>query len=134
MNYINGPSSRDQDFFEFRMNRPDMFAHEAGGLFAIGPGQTEFATFSTHGEDPFEFRDSLERKSPILERCRGCHSDSGIHSVQSRVQWMKRSDTNGQLSRNVDNPIAWETRMTCMRKGQQADFNLLRGLWVVESH
>jgi hypothetical protein len=134
LNYINGPSSRDQDFFEFRMNRQETSAHEAGGLFAIGPGQTEFATFSTHGVDPFEFRDTLERESPILERCRGCHSDSGIHSVQSRIQWMKRSDTNGQLSRNVDNPIAWETHVTCLRKQQQADFKLLRGLWVDESH
>ena len=32
MNYINGPSSHDQDFFEFRMSGPELFARRNGGL------------------------------------------------------------------------------------------------------
>jgi hypothetical protein len=136
MNYINGPSSHDQDFFEFRMSRVELFAHRGGGLVAVGPGQSEFAMFSTHGIDAFESRDSLDPESVILKRCRGCHSDSGIHSVQSRVQWMKRpSDISGQVGHDVvDDPIAWETRVTVTRKEQQSDFKLLQTLWRDERH
>ena len=32
MNYINGPSSHDQDFFEFRIRRQDLFARHSVGL------------------------------------------------------------------------------------------------------
>jgi hypothetical protein len=48
--------------------------------------------------------DAFESTAPdpptvVLERCRGRHSDSGIHSVQSRVQWMKRpQDTHEQAN------------------------------------
>jgi hypothetical protein len=131
MNYINGPSSHDQDFFEFRMRRPELFASHSGGLVAVRPEETEFATFSTHGTDAFESTTPLDQQGVILERCRGCHSDSGIHSVQSRLQWMK-------LSRNFStqtdggehgDPITWETDVTLTRKQQQPDFNLLQDLW-----
>lgn len=54
VNYINGPSSRDQDFFEFRMRRAELFAHQSRGLAAMSPADTEFATFSTNGLDAFE--------------------------------------------------------------------------------
>ena len=90
MNYINGPSSQDQDFFEFRMSRRELFARRNGGLVAVHPGETKYPTFSTHGTDAFESTTPLDRPTVVLERCRGGHSDSGIHSVQSRVQWMKR--------------------------------------------
>jgi hypothetical protein len=124
MNYINGPSSHDQDFFEFRMSRPELFAGHNGGLFAVGPSQTEFTTFSTHGMD-------WDGQGVILERCRSCHVDSGIHSVQSRTQWMKAPpDIGGQVSREAgDNPIAWETNVTITRKEQQPEFKMLQRLW-----
>jgi hypothetical protein len=131
MNYINGPSSRDQDFFEFRLGRPELFARRSGGLVAVHPGETEFATFSTHGTDAFESTTPLDPQGVILERCRGCHSDSGIHSVRSRLQWMKlsrssRTQTDGGKR---GDPITWETDVTITRKQQQPDFNLLQDLW-----
>ena len=124
INYINGPSSHDQDFFEFRISRPDLFAGHSGGLSAVGPSQTEFATFSTHGMD-------WDGQGVILERCRACHADSGIHSVQSRIQWMKKpSDSGGHLNRDPgDDPIAWETNVTITRKEQQPEFKMLQRLW-----
>jgi hypothetical protein len=65
----------------------------------------------------------------ILERRRVCHVDSGIHSVQSRIQWMKgRPDTGSQVSREAD-PIAWETNVTITRKEQQPEFKMLQRLW-----
>jgi len=126
MNYINGPSSHDQDFFEFRMRRPELFARRSGGLVAVGPRDTEFATFSTHGEDAFESTTPLDQQEITLESCRGCHSDSGIHSVQSRLQWMKRSRS---LGGKQSDPISWETDVTIRRKQHQPDFNLLQDLW-----
>lgn len=119
MNYINGPSSHDQDFFELRMRRGELFAHRNGGLVAIEPADTEFATFSTHGFD-------FEGQGSILGRCRACHSDSGIHSVQSRLQWMKSAEASAtQATHALNDPIAWETQVTIARKEHQPDFTLL---------
>lgn len=119
MNYINGPSSHDQDFFEVRMRRGELFAHRNGGLVAIQPAATEFATFSTHGFD-------FEGQGSILARCRACHSDFGIHSVQSRLQWMKSAEASATQGTHTPNdPIAWETQVTIARKEHQPDFTLL---------
>lgn len=54
LNYIGGPSSHDQDFFEFRMRRAELFDREGNSLTAISPADSEFATFSTHGIDAFD--------------------------------------------------------------------------------
>ena len=126
MNFINGPSSRDQDFVEFRMSRPELFAHHNGGLRALHAEETEFATFSTHGVDAFESTTPLMQQEVILDRCRACHSDSGIHSVQSRLQWMSLSRSLGEKH---GDPITWETNVTIRRKQQRLDFNVLQDLW-----
>lgn len=128
MNYINGPSSRDQDFFEFRMSRPELFAGRIGGLVAIGPSETEFATFNTHGMDAFDPASPLEGQNVVLKRCGGCHSDSGIHSVQSRTRWMRQPAVTGGHA-NDSGAIAWETDVTIARKAQEPEFKLLQRLW-----
>jgi hypothetical protein len=130
MNYINGPSSHDQDFFEFQMRRQQLFAGQGGGLVAMAPNQTEFATFNTHGFDPFEETSPLREQSVVLQRCPGCHSDSGIHSVQSRVQWMQRRSNHEEpkLDPNTD-PVVWETSVTASFKENRREFKLLKNLW-----
>jgi hypothetical protein len=130
MNYIDGPSSHDQDFFEFRMSRNALFSQANGGLLAVSSGDSEYPTFSTQGIDPFESGYG-DREDIILERCRNCHGDSGIQSVQSRTQWMrrvseKRQNANAQPQ---SEPIAWETNVTIRRKQQTGDFLLLHRLW-----
>jgi hypothetical protein len=125
MNYINGPSSHDQDFFEFRMSRPELFARRNGGLVGVGPTETDFATFNAHGMDAFDPASPLEGQNIILKRCAGCHSDAGIHSVQSRTRWMKQPPRAGGQSE----PFAWETAVTIARKAQQPEFKLLQRLW-----
>ena len=124
LNYSNGPSRRDQDFFEFRMSRPRLFSGKAGGLVTVHSNDVEYPTFRTHGDDPFESSDSADSPALILERCRGCHSDSGIHSVQSRLQWMQPAELLNQRD-----PIEAESTVTVVRKQQQLDFQLLRQLW-----
>jgi hypothetical protein len=129
MNYINGPSSHDQDFFEFQMSRPDLFTQKSGGLLAVRPGETAYATFSTHGVDPFEDKRG-DRPGVVLNRCRSCHSDSGIHSVQSRLQWMKPwQNAGGQVVEESRDAIMWETEATLEHKVQGPEFLLLRKLW-----
>lgn len=127
-NYINGPSSHDQDFFELRMSRPALFAHHAGGLVMVRPTDREFATFSTHGVDAFESASIIDGESVVLERCRFCHSDSGIYSVQSRLQWIKPLVPSSQVGQ-VDDAIAWESYATITRKEHEADFKVLQSLW-----
>src|SRR5207244_12966438 len=90
-------------------------------LAAVRPDEEEFFTF---GSDPFETpNDPLVRHSPILNSCRVCHSDSGIHSVQSRIRWM----TSPNLP--FDGAVEWETARTIDRKRRQPDFPLLRRYW-----
>ncbi|MEY2412902.1 MAG: hypothetical protein QOD84_1508, partial [Acidobacteriaceae bacterium] len=125
--YTNGPSSHDQDFFEFRMRRPELFTHPSGGLIAVQPGEKEYATFNPHGKDAFESASPFNEEGVVLERCRACHSDSGIHSVESRTQWITGSQWVDQ--EDSDDPIAWETMVTLARKQRQPEFTLLRRLW-----
>jgi hypothetical protein len=134
MNYSNGPASHDQDFFEFRMSRAGLFGNVNGGLVAVHPGEKEYATFMTHGMDDFEPRAPLEVQSVVLKRCPGCHSDSGIHSVQSRVQWMQSPVGEGRLGNDESSSdaIAWETNVTIARKRVQPEYNTLQSLRLVE--
>ncbi len=134
MNYINGPSSHDQDFFEFRMSRAELFGNVNGGLVAVHPGEKEYATFMTHGMDDFEPPAPLEGQGVVLKRCLGCHSDSGIHSVQSRLQWMNRSVGERQLGNNEGSgdAVTWETNVTIARKRLQPEFNMLQSLRLPE--
>ena len=68
----------------------------------------------------------LERQNVILKRCAGCHSDSGIHSVQSRTLWIKQPP---RAAGHQSEPFAWETDVTIARKAQQPEFKLLQRLW-----
>ena len=127
MHYVNGPSSHDQDFFEFRLSLPYLLANVSAGLRAIGPAETEFATFSTHGRDAFEAVNPRETQGVILARCRACHGDSGIHSVQSRMQWMQHASGDPSGGHQAD-CIGWETKVTIARKQEERDFKLLKTL------
>ena len=131
MNYFGDASRHDQDFFEFRMSLPGLFAGRNGGLVPVHPGEMEYPTFSTHGTDAFESATPLDGQAVILESCRGCHSNSGIHSVQSRVRWMNRSgDIRERGSDESDSDaVAWETSRTIARKQRQPEFNLIQELW-----
>jgi len=132
MNYINGPSSHDQDFFEFRMRRPELFGNIVGGLVAVHPSEKEYATFMTHGMDAFVGPAASEGQGVILTRCLGCHSDSGIHSVQSRLQWMNHPVSERQPGNDdsTGDAITWETTVTIARKRLQPEFKILQSLWI----
>ncbi len=58
-----------QDFYEFRMNRSDLFAATAGGLRAECGDSTAFGRLNREFHDPFEQPDHTPRPSPILDEC-----------------------------------------------------------------
>jgi hypothetical protein len=122
------------NFFEFRMHRAELFRNANGGLVAVHPDDNEYATFMTHGMDDFESPAQLDGQGIILKRCRGCHSDSGIHSVQSRHQWMNRSEAERQLGNGEisGDAVTWEINVTIAHKRLQSEFSLLHGLWLAE--
>jgi hypothetical protein len=134
INYHNGPASRDQDFFEFRLARPALFAR-SGGLRAVQPAEKEFSPLFSFGIDPFETSRKndwwVRQPSEILARCRGCHADSGIHSVQSRERWLGPPPRNRELG--ADSPLSravnWETEKTIDRKQQHDNFKILVRHW-----
>ena len=124
-NFLQDPASHDQDFFEFRMFRPELFAGQSGGLVAVHPDEAEYATFATHGDDPLESTESYARflqPEPILERCRGCHTAEGIHSVQSRHQWMNPGPSAQTQGRE-------ENQSAIAAKLSRPDFKLLQQFW-----
>jgi hypothetical protein len=135
INYQNGPASRDQDFFEFRLARPALFARSSGGLRAVQPAEKEFSPLFSFGIDPFETSRQTDwwvrQPGEILARCRGCHADSGIHSVQSRERWLGPPPRNRELG--ADSPLSravnWETEKTVDRKQQQDNFKILVRHW-----
>jgi hypothetical protein len=131
MNDLGDPARRDQDFFEFRMSRAELFANRNGGLVAVAPGERDYPTFATHGMDPFESREDPRWREVILDRCIGCHINSGIHSVQSRLQWLN-PERSAQAPLNpwdLSAAISWETDVTIARKKQQPEFLMLQRMW-----
>lgn len=133
INYENGPSSHDQDFFEFRFNRAALFARHSGGLQAVQPGETEFPTLFSFDIDPFEASRKLAwiRQAPeILASCRACHVDAGIHSVQSRELWLGEPPRNRELgAQTLSRSVSWETRATIDRKQKRDEFIVLLRYW-----
>jgi hypothetical protein len=130
VNYLNGPASHDQDFFEFRLDKLKLFAGEAGGLVPVSPDEKEFPVFASHG-DPFKRSGNvMERRITVLKSCRGCHADAGIHSVQSRTHLV---GPNVMPSDEPETPgyggIDLETNGTLFWKGGQYDWGLLNGYW-----
>jgi hypothetical protein len=134
VNFHGGPASHDQDFFEFRFSRPALFAHRDGGLIPVQPREKGYATQFTFGYDPFEttnaFGRGVAQPGDILT-CAPCHSDSGIHSVQSRVRWMNGNQGSNQPGWNpsVLEVINWETARTIDLKRKQDRFILLQQYW-----
>ena len=134
MNYIGGPSSHDQEFFEFRLNKEKVLAGKEALLEPVSPDQTEYSTFMTHGVDPFEAGPNDRRMAEpgkIMNRCIGCHADSGIHSVQSRAKLVPPNPEQAD-PRNADpkyGAFFWETEATLDWKRKRFDWGLLNGYW-----
>jgi hypothetical protein len=126
------PSTGGQDFFEFRFSRPALFARQSGGLTAVRPEDTEFPVLFTFGIDPFESSEPVETQpTNILQRCTGaCHSGPGIHSVESRLVWMKPNQHNAEPGwDSLERAVQWETERTIAAEQRSPKFKLLQQYW-----
>jgi hypothetical protein len=130
VNFENGPASHDQDSFEFRLSRLALFTRRDGGLIPAQPGEKEFPALFTFGDDPIENARALTQRRAILS-CIACHSDSGIHSVPSRIHWMNGNQGSNQPGWNpsVLDVIDWETAKTIDLERKQDRFLLFQKYW-----
>lgn len=122
-----------QDFFEFKLSRPLLFAGKNGGLRAVTPDEKELSTFQTQGYDPLEGapgRPSLPDKAlPELQRCGWCHSGGGVRSLNSRSSLLKPNRLQ-QKPRDIGfGPIYWSDSAAIGWKTNHYDWGLLNGYW-----
>jgi hypothetical protein len=126
------------DTAEFRLSREKLFAHQAGGLSAIGSNEKKLSVFMTHGEDQLEQSDRsdpLEAYKPVLQTCANCHSGNGVHSVLTYTHAL------GQFYARLPELVFRQQELTYWSVGNQAsatadwkerqhDMGLLQGLWM----
>jgi hypothetical protein len=114
----------DQDFFEVQMRRARLFAHEAGGLRGVKPGEPAFVVFAAHGDDSFDEERPPER-GPELTLCVNCHSQRGVQSLGILRRLLK---PNGRLDYRHPRWLV-SARPGPVAKARQYDWGLLQGLW-----
>lgn len=122
-----------QDFFEFKLSRPQLFSGKNGGLRAILPDEKELSTFQTQGDDPLEGVHGrpafAEKMLPEMQSCVWCHSGGGIRSLNSRSSLLKPNRLQ-QEPRNIDyGPIYWSDSAAIGWKARHYDWGLLNGYW-----
>lgn len=126
-----------QEFFEFKLSRPLLFAGRNGGLRAITPDDREFLTFQTKGDDPFDATpgstDSDDKPLPELQTCVWCHAGGGVHSLNSRSSLLKPNRMQ-QEPKNIEyGPIYWGDGAAISWKGNRYDWGLLNGYWTAST-
>jgi hypothetical protein len=116
-----------QDFYEFRITRKDLFAGTAGGLHAVGPRDEEIIQFlSPPPDDPFEEAPPVRPgTSRTMARCSGCHSRPGIHSVEAYRRGFIHLPRPAHL-REYDR--GQQERAAMLRKWENHSWGLLQGL------
>ncbi len=121
-----------QDFFEFKLSRPLLFAGTNGGLRAIAGDEKGFVTFQTKGDDPFEESSGPRAMASTItemQTCVWCHNGGGIQSLNSRDALLKPRRRQ-QEPRSVEyGPIYWSDGTSLAWKENRFDWGLLNGYW-----
>ena len=120
-----------QDFYEFRLSRPLLFAGQHGGLRPVARAEKDLLIFQAQAHDQFEnppFRVDLTRSPAILQECVMCHHEPGIASLNSRRNLLKPSYL--QQDSHYDPPNRWwDNDGTIYFKKERYDWGLLNGYW-----
>jgi len=121
----------EQDFYEIRLSRSQLFAHKTGGLRAVGREEREFLTFQAQGDDLIEdsVRFPPSKYPPVVQTCAECHRGAGINSLNSRASLLKPKSRQLASERGVDSPRWWENDGMIEWKRQRYDWGLLNGYW-----
>jgi len=122
-----------QDFYEFELSRPLLFAQKNGGLRAVGRQERQFSTFQTKGVDPFEGasgRTDSDSEPPVeLQHCVWCHSGGGVRSLNSRENLLRPNRMQMEPQNADYGPIYWSENSALAWKQDRYDWGLLNGYW-----
>lgn len=121
-----------QDFFEFKLSRPLLFAGKDGGLRAVSRDEKALSTFQSQGFDPIDGLPGKPRvESPPLElqSCLWCHSGGGIRSLNSRSSLLKPNRLQQEPQDSDYGPIYWGDVAAIEWKQNHYDWGLLNGYW-----
>jgi hypothetical protein len=107
-----------QSFFEIKLKRTGLMSGKAGGLHALGTADTERAFLLFMG------RNAGDGREHVLGSCFKCHSNPGVHSVNSYTQGFGDAFRGGPLayesSAEMERTVCW--------KRERFDWGLLQGL------
>jgi hypothetical protein len=114
-----------QDFYQFRLSRPQLFAAHAGALRAIERDEKEFVMFSSMGFDERE-------PGPVMQSCFMCHRQAGINSLNTRKHllkpnWLQHDSPAGPGDRTNSN--WWQYDSDTNWKQGRYEWGLLNGFW-----
>jgi hypothetical protein len=122
-----------QDFYEFQLSRPLLFAGKSGGLRAIGRDEKELSTFQQQGNDEIDEisknPELRKRWLPELQTCAWCHSGGGVHSLNSRESLLRPNRMQKEPESPDHGPIYWEDSAALAWKQNHYDWGLLSGYW-----
>ncbi len=97
-----------QSFYEFLMDRKELFANVSGGLRAVGEENREFGfgpEVELTGSDPFDSAQAIEAPRPRpLQNCLMCHRAPGVYSVNSIVSLFSRNNPTALQLLHVTSP------------------------------
>lgn len=116
-----------QHFYEFLLDRTQLFAGETGGLHAVAVDEAGYPMFRAHTVDHFDYGDGIE-PLVILDFCSACHAGVATNSFlsYSRRNFALPDSTLPTLiastaSQEARDVIAWKT--------EQANWQTLHRLW-----
>jgi hypothetical protein len=85
------PEPAPENRFEIKLNRKELLAGKAGGLYAVKSDTRERDVVLFYGYNKGELT------SPILESCRQCHQGPGIHAVNSFTRFVNFKSAHPEL-------------------------------------
>lgn len=123
-----------QDFYQFTLSRPLLFANKTGGLRATGRDERELFTFQQEGSDwidEISEKPELKKTWPTaLQSCLSCHSGGGVQSLNSREKLLKPNRRQQSDTGTAAYPPRWWVNFgTAYWKRDRYDWGLLNGYW-----
>jgi hypothetical protein len=124
------PNLRRQVVLQFNLSRRRLFAGQAGGLYAVAPGDKEIPAFESHSIDPFENPQiTIEQAQVVtLDLCSACHfgNDAGNLITFSRTPFPL---PDGERPTLIATDKGTETARIIAWKQSQANWRTLQQLW-----